>query len=181
MKKYEFVPGDEIVIAPGRTLKRIRALVAIAAFGITPGTTGGYIESEANLAQVYGDAQVSGNAWVSGNALVYGNAQVSGNAQVYGNAWVFGDAQVSGNARVFGDADFLLTGPIGSRRAFLTVHADAKIGVRFTPGCFSGAEFELKQAIQKTHGDNEFARTYCAAIDFTLMVVKAKSEEKAAA
>lgn len=25
-KKYEFVPGDEITIAPGRTVKRIRAL-----------------------------------------------------------------------------------------------------------------------------------------------------------
>jgi hypothetical protein len=24
--KYEFVPGDEITIAPGRTVKRIRAL-----------------------------------------------------------------------------------------------------------------------------------------------------------
>ena len=92
MKKYEFVPGDEIIIAPGRTLKRIRALVTIAAFGITPGTTGGYIEGEANLAQVYG------NAWVSGNARVYGNAWVSGDAQVYG------DARVYGNARVYGDA-----------------------------------------------------------------------------
>jgi hypothetical protein len=26
--KYEFVPGDEITIAPGRTIKRIRSLVA---------------------------------------------------------------------------------------------------------------------------------------------------------
>jgi hypothetical protein len=61
--KYEFVPGDEIVIAPGRTVKRIRALVAITAFGITPGAIGGYIEKEASL-------QVSGNAWVSGDGLI---------------------------------------------------------------------------------------------------------------
>ena len=32
MNKYEFVPGDEITIAPGRTAKRIRALVTIAAY-----------------------------------------------------------------------------------------------------------------------------------------------------
>jgi len=32
--KYEFVAGDEIKIAPGRTVKRIRALVAIAALGV---------------------------------------------------------------------------------------------------------------------------------------------------
>lgn len=32
-RKYEFVPGDEIVIAPGRTVKRIRALIAFN-FGV---------------------------------------------------------------------------------------------------------------------------------------------------
>ena len=83
-KRFEFVPGDEIVIAPGRTVKRIRALVAIALFAVSPGDLGGYIE---NAAQVYGDA------WVSGNARVYGNAQVYGNAWVYGDARVYGDAQ----------------------------------------------------------------------------------------
>ena len=63
-KKYEFVEGDTITIAPGRTAKRIRALVAIAATTFTPavaaGDLGGYIESEDNLTP-----QVSGNAWVS--------------------------------------------------------------------------------------------------------------------
>ena len=68
VKKYEFVPGDEIIIAPGRTGKRIRAVIAITALGITPGTLGGYIESEKNLC----NTQVSGNAWVSGNAQVSG-------------------------------------------------------------------------------------------------------------
>ena len=74
IKRFEFVPGDEIVIAPGRTVKRIRALVAIAALGVSPGDLGGYVEK---------DAQVSGNAWVSGNA------QVSGNAWVYGRGLIF--------------------------------------------------------------------------------------------
>jgi len=106
--KYEFVPGDEKVIAPGRTVKRIRALVAISYF-CSAGSLGGYIESEKSLdtsgnAWVSGNARVYGNARVSDNAWVYNNAQVSDNAKVYGNAWVYGDAQVSGNARVYGDA-----------------------------------------------------------------------------
>ena len=63
--KYEFVPGDEITIAPGRTVKRIRALVAIAAFGVSAGDLGGYVESEKNLMQVSGDARVSGDALIS--------------------------------------------------------------------------------------------------------------------
>ena len=96
-KKYEFVPGDEKAVAPGRTAKRIRALIAIAALGVAPGELGGYIESEGNL-------QVSGNAWVSGDAQVSGDARVSGDAQVSGDAWVSGDAQVYGDARVSGDA-----------------------------------------------------------------------------
>ena len=115
-KKYELVKTDTVKSWDGRTLYRIRALVAIAAFGVSVGDLGGYVEKEENLAQVYGDAWVSGNARVSGdarvsgNAQVYGDAQVSGNAQVYGdaqvygNAQVYGDAQVSGNAQVYGDA-----------------------------------------------------------------------------
>ena len=46
--KYEFVPGDEKVIAPGRTVKRIRALVAIGLL-VSPGDVGGYIEKVSNL------------------------------------------------------------------------------------------------------------------------------------
>jgi len=102
--KYEFVPGDEITIAPGRTVKRIRALVAIAAFGVSPGDLGGYIECEKSLSQVSGNAWVYGDAWVSGNAQVSGDARVSGNARVSGDARVSGNAQVSGDARVYGDA-----------------------------------------------------------------------------
>ena len=45
--KYEFVPGDTITIAPGRTLKRIRALATIAVAGVAPGNLGGYVESVA--------------------------------------------------------------------------------------------------------------------------------------
>ena len=61
-KKYEFVDGDTITTPSGKTLRRIRALVAIGQ-SVAAGDLGGYIESEKNLstsgdAQVYGDAQV---------------------------------------------------------------------------------------------------------------------------
>ena len=83
--KYEFTGETKVVF--GVTLNRIRAVAAIAAFGVAAGDLGGWIEREENL-QVYGDAWVYGNARVSGNAQVYGNARVSGNALVYGNARV---------------------------------------------------------------------------------------------
>ena len=75
---YEFVEGDEKVVAPGIVVRRIRALVAIPALlwapAVQPGELGGYVAASKNL--------VSGDAWVYGNALVYGDAQVYGNARV---------------------------------------------------------------------------------------------------
>ncbi|WP_199798633.1 hypothetical protein, partial [Acetobacter pasteurianus] len=65
-KKYELT--DETTRSwDGRTLHRIRALVAIASIGVAAGELGGFIEAETNLEQ-------SGNAWVSGDAEVFGNA-----------------------------------------------------------------------------------------------------------
>lgn len=61
-KKYELT--DETTKSwDGRTLRRIRALVAIASMGVSAGDLGGFIEFEGNLDQ-------SGNAWVFGNAQV---------------------------------------------------------------------------------------------------------------
>ena len=140
-------------------------------------------------AQVSGDARVYGDAWVSGDARVYGDARVHGNAQVYGNARVYGDAQVHGNARVHGDAQvhgdawvhgdahWLLIGPIGSRMSMMTVTADARIGLRVTTGCFSGSLAEFEAAIAATHGDNEHAIHYRAAI----ALIRARFPEQAKA
>ena len=89
-----------------------------------------------------------------------------------GDAWVYRNARVYGDARVSGDADFLLIGPLGSRRDHLCIHADLKLGVRFTTGCFSGTELQLKEAIQQTHGDNKYAKQYRAAIKFAALVVR---------
>ena len=57
--KYEFTGETKVVL--GVTLKRIRALVAFGA--IAKGELGGWIESEANLSQVHGNAMVYGDAW----------------------------------------------------------------------------------------------------------------------
>jgi carbonic anhydrase/acetyltransferase-like protein (isoleucine patch superfamily) len=146
-------------------------------------------------AQVSGDAKVSGNAQVSGyarmyvDALVSGYAQVSGYALVYGNAWVHGDAQVSGNALVYGnawvhgdaqvsgDVDLLVVGPIGSRRAYLTVTADTKIGIRFTTGCFSGSKKELQAKLKGGYSARTlWGKQYRAAIAMADVCVKAKKK-----
>ena len=145
--KYEFVPGDEITIAPGRTVKRIRALVAITAIGVAVGDVGGYVESEKNL------SQVSGNAWVYGNARVYGDAQVYGDAWVSGDALVYGNAQVSGDAWVSGDAQIVWFSKVGRDNGTLTVFKDKYGQLIATRGCFIGSIDELLSKSETEHDD----------------------------
>ena len=139
--KYEFVPGDEITIAPGRTVKRIRALVAITAIGVAVGDVGGYVESEKNLSQVSGNACVSGNAWVSGDAWVSGNA------------WVYGNAQVYGDARVSGDAQIVWFSKVGRDNGTLTVFKDKYGQLIATRGCFIGTIDEFLSKSETVHDD----------------------------
>ena len=120
-KRWEFVPGDEIVIAPGRTVKRIRALVAIAVLGVVPGDAGGYVEKEENL------SQVSGNAWV------YGNARVSGDARVSGNAFICWFSKV------------------GSENGTLTIYNTKENSIEVTRGCFRGTVDEFLAASARKH------------------------------
>ena len=126
-EKYEFVPGDEKVIAPGRTVKRIRALVAISYF-VAAGDIGGYIESEASLS-VYGDA------WVYGDAQVYGNARVSGDAWVYGRGLIV-----------------WFTG-VGTGYGTLTVYNTKDNSIEVTRGCFRGSIDEFLAASESKHDE----------------------------
>ena len=110
-KKYEFVPEDTVKSSDGKTLTRIKALVAIPLHNVKIGDLGGYLESEKNLshegdcwvgdkAHVYDDAQVLVDAIVFGNARVYGNARVLGTAGVYGKTRIHGDEHVLGKTEV---------------------------------------------------------------------------------
>lgn len=160
-KKYELLKDDTITTPSGRTLYRIKALVAIGLL-VAPGELGGYIEKENNLS-------FHSNAWVYGNACVYGDARVSGNARVYGNAWVCGnawvsdDARVSGNARVKERYDIQWFSNVGSESGTLTV-CKAKRGLFVSRGCFSGTLPQFKKAVKAKHGDSKIGRHYAALI-----------------
>ena len=94
---------------------------------------------------------------------------------MFGDAQVWGDARVYGDARVSGNADFLLVGPIGSRRSHLTITADAKIGVRFSTGCFSGSLKDLQAKLKGGYSARTlYGKQYRAAIALAKICVKAK-------
>ena len=99
----------------------------------------------------------NGLGWVKNTAHADASARIDG--IVSGDAWVSGDARVSGNAHL------LLVGPIGSRRTFLSIYADAKVKLRFTTGCFSGTRAQLVAAIKKTHKSGTlYRKQYDAAL-----------------
>ena len=123
--------------------------------------------------RVTGNAEVFGNVWVSGNAEVFGNARVFGNVRVYGNARVFGNVRVTGNARVSGDADLIAIYPIGSESGILTAFKNKEGKISVTRGCFAGTLEEFAVAVEKTHGDNNHAKSYRIAIE----LIKSRLEE----
>ena len=151
MKYYEFVTGDTIEIAPGRTLKRIRAVAEIAALGVAAGQLGGYIEHEKNL---FGNAWVSGNARVSGNAHVCGDARVCDSAQVYGSAQVSGSAHVCGDAMIDENGLIFWASKVGSENGTLTVYNTKSNELEVTRGCFCGSVDDFLAASEAKHDDD---------------------------
>ena len=139
-KKYELLDSDTVKSWDGRTLKRIRALAAIASIGVQVGDLGGYVETEKNL-------QVSGNAWVSGDA------------------WGSGDARVYGNARVSLSLHLGWFSHVGSEMGTLTWFR-SKEGILVNRGCFSGTLDEFDAAVSKTHGDSQNGKEYRCLIEF---------------
>lgn len=153
MKKYELTSNTKVW--KGKTLYQIRALIDFD--DVKAGDLGGYVEREENLSH-------DDNAWVSGNARVSGDARVSGNARVYGDAWVSGDA------------DYLTIGPIGSRNDFTSFYR-RKDGITMVVcGCFHGTIDEFATKVAKTHGNNEHAAAYHAAIQLAKIRVRTQAE-----
>lgn len=91
-RKYELTSESQSLL--GRTVYRIRR---------HDGVLGGWVESEANLAQ-------DGNCWISDEAAAVADARVVGNAQVRnlaivsGRATIMENATIGGTARVFGSS-----------------------------------------------------------------------------
>ena len=143
--KYTLDQSDTVTALGGATLYRIQ---------YADGTRGGYLQSTANL-DPDGDARVHGDAWVHGDAQVYGNAQV------------YGDARVSAPEHC------LAIGPLGSRKATLTVCRDSKLGISYKTGCFFGSRDAFVAAVEATHGNTPHGNAYVAAIMLADHVVPA--------
>lgn len=78
----------------------------------------------------------------------------------------------SGDARVYGNEKWMVFGPAGSRNDFTTFFAcaDGSIGVKC--GCFYGNLDDFAKKVQATHGDNDHAKIYKAAIEVAKLRIR---------
>ena len=73
------------------------------------------------------------------------------------------DADLSGELKLVGERPMMSIGPIGSesRTIFAWVTDD---GLRIEAGCFFGTREEFVTRLAETHGENEHAKEYTAAL-----------------
>lgn len=73
-----------------------------------------------------------------------------------GDAWVYGDALIE-NSR-----DYCCFQSFGSRNDTTTAFRQKDGSILISCGCFSGSLREFVEAVEKTHGANQFGREYLA-------------------
>ena len=72
-------------------------------------------------------------------------------------------AYLRGGEKLIGDRPVFMTGPIGSRCHYLIAYLTDK-GVRLLSGCFFGDIDTFRSKLEETHGDNDHAAEYRAAL-----------------
>ena len=72
-------------------------------------------------------------------------------------------AYLHGGEKLIGKRPILVIGPIGSRCDYLIAYLTDK-GVRLLAGCFFGDIDTFRNKLESTHGDNDHAAEYRAAL-----------------
>ena len=72
-------------------------------------------------------------------------------------------ADLGGGEKLIGERPVFVVGPIGSRCDYLTAYLTDK-GTRLRAGCFFGDVDTFRAKLASTHGDNDHAAEYRAAL-----------------
>lgn len=163
-RKYELLERET------NGLCRIRALRDIPEIGVEAGDVGGYVESEANLAQ-------EGNCWVAGNAKAFQKSTVINDAVLQDEAWALGkvvvshDAKIRGCVHAYGEAWIARGADIQSDQDYFYIFRiesyfdqatfyRSENGISMVCSCFTGTLEEFREKVRKIHGDTKYAREY---------------------
>ncbi|WII39673.1 hypothetical protein [Paenibacillus thiaminolyticus] len=117
-------------------------------------------------ASIYRDAVLYGRTRVQDRAVIGNFAYISGNdVLIGGDACIQIPCSIRNGAYVMSNRDFLTIGPIGSENGVLTAYR-SKDGLMVNRGCFTGTLDVFKAAVEETHGDNKYGRSYAALVEF---------------
>ena len=95
---------------------------------------------------------------LEGASLAYANLTGANLAYAY-----LTGAYLEGEEKLVGRRPIFQIGPIGLRGAYLISYITDK-GLRIRAGCFFGSVSKFKAMLKETHGDNEHAQEYKAAL-----------------
>ena len=79
-----------------------------------------------------------------------------------GGAYLCG-ADLGAEEKLIGDRPVFMVGPIGTRCDYLTAYLTDK-GIHLRAGCFFGDVDMFRAKLEETHGDNDHAAEYRAAL-----------------
>ena len=111
------------------------------------------------------------------NIVIGAGAFIRERAVIRAGAEIGAGAVIGAGAFIGATIDCVVMGPLGSRNAMLTIYRSKNI-IYAATGCFCGTLDKFADAVKKTHGDNDHARRYMAAIAFGRDALNADREGK---
>ena len=102
------------------------------------------------------------------------SATVAVTTTIHVNAMVGYRASIGDGASIWDGAWYMTLGPLGSRRAMLTIVGAPDGAIKCWTGCWSGTLTEFAAAVKKTHEGNQHEEAYAAAIKFITAYAKLK-------
>jgi len=156
-KYYELT--DETREFCGRTLYRIRCVTAMDALGVAVGDLGGWVQSEANIAQ-------NGRAWAHEHATVCAGGTIEGGT-IWGGTIEGGtiwDGTIEGGTIRGGTINFVLTAQRSDGYMFVVNPTEDVL--RVTAGCRYFTFPEAREHWERTRGGTLLGDETMAILDF---------------
>ncbi|BFH16535.1 hypothetical protein WDD9_005651 [Paenibacillus melissococcoides] len=136
------------------------------------------------------DSAIIDNSDVFGSAKVEYHARIEDRSRVYQHAYIVGshvcrsvigssafilhgvvkEAEIKVPCIIYhghieSSRDLVTVGPIGSEDGILTAYRGEN-GIMVNRGCFGGTLEKFLGAVERTHGNNEYGRSYAALVEF---------------
>lgn len=130
--------------------------------------------SYVNDSQVCECAVITDHVQIS-NAIIRNHSFIKGNAII--NDRCVDNATIGKCGFISSHSNYIVIGPIGSRKDYTTFYETGTSDIYVSCGCFNDSIHEFKNRVQIVHDSNEYGREYDIAINTAINILK-KNEVK---